>query len=74
MASRCGDGTYDFAVSDRQSAISTSLRNVILRDGTSNDIPEEFRAVLGDFDHSVKMDRGEGEQSSHRTVSITNCG
>jgi hypothetical protein len=36
-------------------------------------IKEEFTAVLGDFDHSVKMDRGEGE-SSHRTVHISDCG
>jgi hypothetical protein len=52
------------------SAISTPLRKAILRDRTLDDAQEEFTAVLGDFDHTVKMDRREGEHSSHRTVSI----
>jgi hypothetical protein len=73
MDRRCGDGTYGFAVCERQSAITIRLTNVILRNGTLNDTQEEFKAVLGDFDHTVKIDRVEGEQSSHRTVSITNC-
>lgn len=43
----------------------------MFRDGTLDGDEEEFNAVLGDFDHSVRMDRGEDERSSHRTVSIT---
>jgi hypothetical protein len=74
MDRRCRNGTYGFEVSARRCASSVGLRNVILRDGMLGGIEEEFTAVLGDFDHSVKMDRGEGERSSHRTVRISDCG